>query len=151
MTGLQNDIAELETAEEHTRLQIEKAADSGLKLNPADMKEYTSLRERVSSQIAIQNAEKLTIELDLKSKNELLNRINSQMETSASEETSCEGMISECEQRQTLLSGAVKNCTTEQKQLLSAREQLGKLVCCAIFNISFFHNTVVECRSHGFI
>eukprot|EP01032_Pedospumella_encystans_P009996 gene9996-11716_t len=126
VTGLQNDIAELETAEEHTRLQIEKAADSGLKLNPADMKEYTSLRERVSSQIAIQNAEKLTIELDLKSKNELLNRINSQMETSACEETSCEGMIAECEQRQALLSGAVKNCTTEQKQLLAAREQLVK-------------------------
>eukprot|EP01032_Pedospumella_encystans_P008621 gene8621-10210_t len=46
VTGLQNDIAELESAEEHTRLQIEKAADSGLKLNSADMKEYTSLRER---------------------------------------------------------------------------------------------------------
>ena len=128
ISGLQSDISELESAEEDIRLQLEKASDSGLKLGASDVKEYSRLREQVSSQIARENVIKSSLELDLKSKSELIKRLTSQIDGSVAEGTSGDGMIEECDKRYKLLSGAISTCTAEQKALLAAREALGR--CC---------------------
>jgi len=140
ISGLQSDISELESAEEDIRAQLEKSTDSGLKLGASDVKEYSLLREQVSSQIARENVIKSNIELDLKSKHELIKRYTAQMDTTVAEGTSGDNMIEECEHRYKLLSGAVSACTAEQKALLAARGELGEYLFC--FLCSYI------CRSH---
>ena len=126
ISGLQSDISELEAAEEDIRAHLEKSTDSGLKLGASDIKQYSALREQVSSQIARENVIKSNIELDLKSKHELIKRLTAQMESTAAEGVSGDAMIEQCEARYKQLSGAVSSCTAEQKALLAAREALGE-------------------------
>jgi len=74
VNGLKRDVIVLRDVEIDLKEQLDSSLDSGLKLDQAGLKEYSRLRELVSSRIASERANELTIELDLKSKQELLQR-----------------------------------------------------------------------------
>jgi len=74
VTGLKKDVVSLQDVEIDLKEQLESSLDSGLKLDQSGLNEYSRLREVVSSRIATERANELTIELDLKSKQELLQR-----------------------------------------------------------------------------
>ena len=74
INGLKRDVIVLRDVEIDLKEQLDSSLDSGLKLDQAGLKEYSRLRELVSSRIASERANELTIELDLKSKQELLQR-----------------------------------------------------------------------------
>jgi structural maintenance of chromosome 1 len=125
VAGLQEDISALAAAERDLKAQLEASSDSSLKLDSSAVKEYSRLREEVSTRIATQRSEELTIDLDLKSKQELLRRLQAQEESQAAEEQAGDKLIAECEGRQALLRGGVAACNTEQAALLASRETLG--------------------------
>jgi structural maintenance of chromosome 1 len=138
VAGLQSDIADLEAAEADLKAQLEATTDSELKLNPADVKEYSKLREEVSRQIATERSQELTMDLDLKSKQELQKRLQAQEEAQGAEEAAGDRLLTECMQRREVLTGAVRTCQAEQTALLASRETLGTLCCCVCAMYRFY-------------
>ncbi|KAJ1421694.1 RecF/RecN/SMC, partial [Ochromonadaceae sp. CCMP2298] len=126
VSGLEGDIAALEEAEGDLKEQLESAADeqSGLKLDAAGLQEYSRLREEVSARIAAQRADELTLGLDLKGKQELLERLSAQEEALRREGEAGEKLVAECQARHQFLSTGVETQTAEQVRLTAERGRM---------------------------
>jgi structural maintenance of chromosome 1 len=126
--GLQGDIADLNVAAEDLKDRLEAAAESGLKMDASSLQEYSRLREEVSARIAAQRADELTLDLGLKSKQELMKRLQAQSEAHDAEDEACDKVISECVAREAALLEAVSACAAETATLMTTRENIGALL-----------------------
>lgn len=124
VTGLQHDISDLQEAEDSLKHELQTCSESGLKLDASGLNEYSRLREEVSSRIAAQRADELTLDLDLRSKQELLQRLKAQEDAQHQESENCDRLIGECEHRNIMLSDAITSLTAEHATLLQSRTQL---------------------------
>ena len=132
--GLRGDISDLEEVEADLKEELDEANRGGgeaggmRKLDAAGLKEYTQLREQVASRIATQRTNEVTIELNLKSKQEQLARLQKQDEASLKESEESEKLIATSAERLRNLKASLADTSAERQQLANDKEQLARQV-----------------------
>lgn len=100
-------IQSLEEAEKDIQAELDEAAGSGLQLDAQKVEEYTKLRQEASARTAMQRAEELTVDQEVKGKQLHVQRLEAQEISMRAELESGDKLIAEYADRLAKLTGAI--------------------------------------------
>lgn len=119
---LQTELAALEKQDQELETEIGEGSTSIM--NPQKVKEYSTLREKVSSRTATQKAELLTVEQEVVSKRLYIQRQEFSEKSISQEIESSNWLMNEYEERIKKLNSAIKEGTNEKDNLRSTRDKI---------------------------
>eukprot|EP01038_Epipyxis_sp_PR26KG_P004826 gene4826-6761_t len=126
INDLTNDIEELQSTEIELKEKLESAKeDSGMKMSHERMQEYTRLREQVAARTTADHSNSLTLESDVKSKQQQLQRMENQIESLQREMVAGDKMVEEYTERIQKLQGGVQSLNRERDGLIEKRDKTG--------------------------
>ena len=120
--GLRADMEALEEAEKELREELEASGTDDVRMDRQKAEEYARLREELAARTASERVEELSIDQELKSKQQRVTRLEAQEETARVELVALNKQIQEYSDRSTMLKGAITSGEKEQVTLRAARD-----------------------------
>lgn len=123
VAGLQTDIKRWTETEARLKAGIDAAADSSVRLGAEERAEYSKLREEVAARSAANHAMELTVETELRSKQQQLQGLERQEAALRVEQAAGTKLTEEYSERSDKLREAARANKAEEEALLREREQ----------------------------
>ena len=120
--GLRADMEALEEAEKELKEELEASGTDDVRMDRQKAEEYARLREELAARTASERVEELSVDQEMKSKQQRVTRLEAQEEAARVELVALNKQIQEYSDRSTMLKGAITSGEKEQVTLRAARD-----------------------------
>ena len=124
MHSLKSEMLAINKREKALRVEQEAAAEGGLQLAAEEVVEYGKLREELSAQTGAERAEEISIQQEISSKSNRIDRLSAQEQSLRLAIESGDKLIVEYTDRAAKLAAAVASSERELEKINSTRQKL---------------------------